>query len=515
MTIATTTLPKRVTKAQLEAVVVNQAHQVRQLSEDIGTLQLAIEDRGWSRGGNQHEATGLDLHSIKIISKDLRAWIVAGGIIKRIIELRGNTIYGDGVGFKGIAKAKTPFNSTNNVAKLFSADALMQINRSHGSDGSVVFLVEKDTKDIVRYAVHEMGAPYLDPNDSERVWFVRRHYTQYDIETGIGKEIDEFIATDMLPSSEANVSKIMPPSTLTSASTSAAIPVNKNYTAVVWDVNKQVGWPLGIPDLLPSLQWAEKYTDYLKDQGKFAKALAQIAWQYRAQNTDQAKKIAAAITPDGVADSIIQTPGMDVKPLPGNTGVSFDNGQALAAQAAAAGEVTVDDLLAKTQVAAAGASIDPQVANMATARRLSATTFFQRIGKLLGAPNLQVIWPDLQSESPFREAQMIVNAWSTGLYSPDEVRAPLSSRLRLDIDETAKAPKGILIPNNSESIAKGETTTTTDSDGNTVTVQKVGGPPAAGKAPAGKVGNKQGQSTGVGKLSDGDNTTRDKGENPA
>ena len=484
------------TVEHLQEVVKSQALELRQVVEGMADLQLAIEDRGWSRGGNQYEANGLDLASLRIISQDLRSWIVAGGIVKKIIEARGNTIYGDGVGFRNYAKAKTAFESAVNITKLFSASALQEINRAHGSDGTVVFLVNKTTKEILRYSIIEMGQPFLDSDDRERVWFVRRKFTRITPDNPAGLPVDEYYATDLCPPSEAKATHVR-------VTDGIDVKINHKYTAVVWDVNRQIGWPLGIPDLLPVLQWAEKYTDFLKDQSRFAKALAQIAWQYRAQTTEQAIRMAASIVPDNIADTIIQTPGMDLKPLPGNSAVSFDNGRAMAAQAAAAGEITVETLLADGQYNS-GAGLDPDVRKMAIARRNSATEFFKRIGKLLGAPNLVVIWPNLDNEDPFRDAQMVIAGWGLGLFKPEEIRGPLARLVGIDLAESSTAPSDVLIPGTKSALQAAQDV-----------LPAPVAPVAADGKPGTSAGDQNGQGVnalGVGKLSNGDNTARDNGE---
>jgi hypothetical protein len=468
--------------------------EVRVLREGMEDLRLAIEDRGWLQVGNSYIGSGLELQSLRIVSASLRSWLVAGSLIKRITELRGNTIYGDGVGFKGYGKAKAPFEkSQNNQDMLFSSDALMDINRAHCTDGTIVFLVNNNTKEIERFVLERMGQPFVNSANPEIIWFVRRSYNLISTADPTGKLVDEYIPTDICPQSEQGLEGII-------EKTGSPIPVNYDYTAVVWRVNSQIGWPFGIPDLMPALQWAEKYTDYLKDQAKFAKAIAQIAWQMKAQTPDQLTKLSAALRPDGVADSIGMTPGMDMKPMAGGSSITMEGGKALAAQAAAAGEVTVEDALAERDSTAAGSSLDPTVLDMATSRRNSATNFFKRIGKLLGAPNLEVIWPDLQSESPFREAQMIIAAWGTGNFYPEETRPALAQRLRIPLTQDAP-PADVIIPGTQAAI-------------------KASAPPALpapGAKPAASdaAQNTQGvDALGVGKASAGTHTSRDKGETP-
>lgn len=482
--------------AILRETVAKQAGELMSMRENMAALKLAIEDRGWSRIGNQYDADGMDLESVKLMAKDLRSWVVGGGIMKKIIELRGNTIYGSGVGFTNFTKAKKAFESPNNVNKLFSMEALLEINRAHGTDGQVVFLVKKSTKEIIRLTLEQVSDLFMDPDDRERVLYVRRTYKRITTDNPQGVDVDEYYIADTCTAEGKTKDAVK-------VSSGETVPINKDYDAFTWDVNRQVGWPVGIPDLFASLQWAEKYTAYLKDQSRFAEALASIAWQYKGATVDQAKKMAATIATSSIGKTVAGTSvvsgDMEAKPLPGNSDVTFSNGEPLAAQAAAAGEVTVDALLAKEQAAAA-TTLDPNVKKMATARRLSATSFFKRIGKALGAPNLEVVWPDLESESPFREAQMIISAFTqTGVFGVEEIRGPLAQRIRVPIAEGSKAPEGVLQPQTKAALE---------------IAAKVAKDNAVAPSGPGSVDGKQGQSTNVGKLNDGKdgNAARDKGE---
>lgn len=476
-----------ISEAGLRTQMVKQATLLQEARASIADLKLQIEDRGWKRLGNDRTLDGLDLQSIKIVSDELRGWITGGGIMKRIIELRGTYIYGDGFGLKGVTgRAQEALLNDNNIAKLFSVPALLEINRAHGTDGNVVFLVHKKTLEIIRLPLDEMQEPYIDSDDRERIWYIRRTYTRKTSANPQGEEYDKYIVATTCPAGAPSRAKKV------DVGGGRMVDVDQNYNAVLWKVNGQTGWALGIPDLLAALQWAEKHTSYLKSQTRFAEALAMLAWQYKSQSTDQAKRTAAAIEDGGTAGSAVGTSDMDVKPLPGSSAVSFSNGDPLAGQAAAAGEVPLEALLGNSMTSAGG-NLDPDFVRVVLARRESVKVFIRAIGKLFGAPDLEPVFFDIESETPFREAQMMVDAWGTGLFSPEEIRTPLSDKLRLGIKADSTAPDGVLIPNNKATIELSKPDPT---------------------APAGGGGqNKQGQDGhGVGKLSDGDNTARDKGE---
>jgi hypothetical protein len=373
---------------------------------------------------------------------------------------------------------------------VFSVSAMQEINRAHCSDGTATVIVNNKTKDIIRIPFDQLSAPYIDSEDSERIWYIRRTYKKITLDDPQGKDVDEFIPANTIAEELKTVTSVK-------LSDGKVIPVNLDYTAVVWKVNGQIGWPLGIPDLLPSLQWAEKYTGYLKNQDRFAEALASLAWEYRAQTGDQAKKMAAMVAEAqaSVAGTSIASAGMELKPLPGNSAVSFENGEPMAAQAAAAAELPADAVLGRS-LTNAGGKIDPDLARMIGARRASATEFFTALLSVLGSEDVTIIWPDVESETPFREAQMMVAAWGTGMFAPDELRPAIASKLNIELPDGSTAPEDVLIPNTAGALQAAQ--------------DVLPDPVATG------TNNGQGNDAlGVGKLSDGDNTARDRGETAA
>ena len=478
-------------RAQREVAALDAKHgaETRKLTESITSLKLQIEDRGWNKLGQPYEANGLDLGTIKIIAKDLAEWVAGGGIMKRVTELRGNYFYGDGFGLKGVAGAEEALKNENNIAKLFSVPAMLEINRAHCTDGMVTFLVHKKTKEIIRVPLEQLEDPHVDSSDPERIWYIRRKYTQITTEHPKGEVVDRYIAAVTCPADESTKVSIPIGGDL-------SVQVDAGYTAVVWKVNSQIGWALGIPDLLASLQWAEKYTLYLKNQAKFAEALAAIAWEYSAASVDQAKGMAATLSKQTTAGTSVNTPGMELKPMAGNSDVTFTNGAPLAAQAAAAGEVPVASVLSEATINTAG-TVDPDFIRVILARRESMKMFIRSLGPLLGAPDLEVVFFDLEQESPYREAQLMIAANGTGLFKPEEIRGPLADKLRVAIEGTA--PEGYLLPNNEKSL---ELTAAANHSAD----------PEPTEPASGSNNGRGDDELGVGKLSDGDNTARDKGE---
>lgn len=478
------------TYGQLRDRVAQQDHDLSRAVETLARVAHMIDTKGWNKAaGNAHGATGLDLGTLKKASENLRAWIVAGGMMKRIADLQGFIAYGDGVGFKNLGRAKRAFQSDHNARRLFSAEALAEVTRAHGSDGTVVFLVNTSTGDLIRVPFEQLADPWVDSDDTERIWYVRRSYTRKTLANPTGETVERYYVTDEAPAVAQGRDSLPDANGKT-------IPVDKDHVAIVWAVNRQTGWPLGVPDLLATLQWVEEHTSYLKGQARFAEALAMIAWQFKSKTPDQARRMDANVsTGSPNAGAAFMSEGQEATAMKGNSDVSFENGRPLAAQAAAAANMAVADVLGESTDAAAS-SLDPLVKRWALTRRELAASFFRRVARVLGAPKLEVVWPDLEAESPFREAQMIVAAWGTGMFDPNELRVPLATRLRIPIADGSTAPKDVLIPN-----TKGALEAAADAKPEPT---EPGGVNGQGK-----------DALGVGKTSDGDNTARDKGENPA
>jgi hypothetical protein len=492
----------RVTAAMLRAELEASRASNTAIESALTELSLKYEDAQWRllSGSGQPDIVidGLKLEVIQLLSDELRAWSV-GGILKQVVDRRFELIYGDGVGFSSFARARTPMESANNVAKLFSIAALEAISNAHDTDGQVVFLLNNSSKELTRVFLKDLAQPYLDGDDHENVWFVRREWTKITKAKPEGELVTRYYPTDICPANMKSRTEI-------DNGGGDKVKIDRAFTAYIWDVNKKGGWTYGLPNLSASLDWARRYTAYLKTQAQFAETLASIAWTAMSADTDQAKKFGAVMAKKPAGPGIANTtPGLEITPQVGASEVNFDNGAALAAMVAASAGLTVDDLLAKRSDAAA-ATMDPATKRMAIATRRAAGDFFKRIGKAMGAPNLQVIWPDLETESPFREAQMIISAYGEGLFDPNEVRGPLAQRVRIPIKEGSKAPSDVLIPNTKSALKAAADV-----------APKPAAPGAPGASPAGggKVNGRRGQSTRVGKLTDDNpekNAARSQGE---
>lgn len=422
---------------------------INNLVESVADLRIALEDRNWTNLTTlEHDTNGIDLDLIKTRSDELRAHVAAGALVKRITELRGTYIYGDGVMFDKVGKAKTAMDDLKNQDVLFSSNAMLEVNRSHCTDGNLFFLVNPGTKKLMRIPIGEITAWWANPDDNEDVWYVRRQWTRQNPVTLLDETIHRWYRCDTAPPSSKRKRLPGPGGT-------PQVVVDQEWAAVVHQVNRQVGWTWGIPDLLPSLQWAERYAAYLKSQTKYAEALSAIAVQYKAKTTKAAQQAQSVVRKAGTAGSAV-TGDTDIIAQRGASDVNFDNGRALAAQAATGGEVSVIAALSDSGAAAgsfgAASTLDAPQFKMVSARRNSMTAFYKRIFKLLGAPNVEVTWPQLEDDALHRQATMVLGLWGSGLFKPEVMQKRLAEIA--DIAAPGNVPEGILLPNNEKSLPR-------------------------------------------------------------
>jgi len=442
------------------------AAEIDRMVEGMAELRMRLETVNWIKlSGDMYTDDanqGLDLATLRDISDDLRAHIVANALMKRITELRGNYIFGDGILYKNVTYAKKAIDDPKNQACLFSVEALLELNRAYVTDGNVFLLVNRRTKKIIRVPIGEITGYHRNPDDAEDIWYIKRTWDRQSDSKPEITTVDRWYKLDTAPAA-ANRKYIL-------NAANQRIQVDQEWTMVHHSVNGQVGWPWGIPDLLASLQWAQKYSNYLKNQAEFAQSLSQIAVQYKAKTVDGAKTAQSVIDRPGVGASAV-TGDFEINQLAGASAVDFDNGRALAAQAATAGEVSVLAALSDSGAASgsfgAAATLDTPQYKMVSARRNAISGFLKRVLRLLGSPNAEIDWPQLEDDALHRQITSILGLWNTGLFEPEEIREKLVELADMLGDGTI--PEGVMIPNNVNSLNRRDVDTDSSSTGNTQT----------------------------------------------
>jgi hypothetical protein len=143
------------------------------------------------------------------------------------------------------------------------------------------------------------------------------------------------------------------------------VEVDKNVTLFDQKFNGQVGWPLGVPDLIAAVAWAKMYSDAMKRGKSMTDAMAQLAFKAVSGLRGGAGQTAAKIAGStGAGNTASMVTGNDLVPLStAGKGYDFTTLRPIAAMVAAAAQVSTIDLLADPSAAGSSygsaATLDP------------------------------------------------------------------------------------------------------------------------------------------------------------
>lgn len=464
--------------------------------EAIGAVQrmLDAEDTHWSKVFGSLDQDGITLDEIKEISESIREAIIKSPIIDRGAQLRHSYVWSKGVNFPEVGtdaskvgpKTKLEKVLTNPINRryFFDGTAHEELERGLYSDGNVFALVDKKEGTARRIPLSEMEDTIVNPDFAEEVWAWKRKWQSHDAQGGPAKEKSAWIYTSdcPLPMAKRPKGKI------------GDTPVDHSKTIVAISVNRQIGWPLGIPDAVAAVVWAKLYSDFLKHGYVMSRALASIAFRAtvasKTGGDNASMKLASS---QGAGQTVVQGAANTLTALPtAGRGYDFDSGRPVAAMVATAVQVSIVHLL--SDPGAAGSSygsasnLDLPTIRAIVSRQQTWAAFMVRLLDALGAPGQKVTFPSLEDPDFFREVQSVVSGWSTGLLHEDEVRGRLLTLLNIETDEKV-APEGVMLPNNRDSLPRADV----DTDGQ---------PSADGSNGSSTPGNDQGvgpgHSTGAG-----------------
>lgn len=461
------------------------------LSESIADLELAIEDRDWTRQsmGVRAEFTR---EGRRRLADLCRTMAVANPLIKRGLLIRIGYIWGQGVQVRARAAddAVQDVNAVvqrfwdDNTETLTSSQAQEELERALGTDGGVylaAFTSPLTGRVRVRSTPSEEIADIItNPEDRDEPWFYIREYVKDVIEGGYQAGSTRVRAQTV---KEAHPSLGWQPA--------AKIKVIQG-AVVRWDapmvqvpVNRLDGWKFGVPDVYAAVAWATAYKNFLTDWALIAKSLSKFAWRAVGGDKGKAAKAAAAVkansetaaaatTPGAVAAGVgqaVATYGATLEAIPkSGATIDADSGRPLAAMAAAGIGLPVTMLLADPGVTGARATAEtldmPTILEMTMRRSLWQSKLTdllmyvidqavvaprgplrgtvivddwgQKVVTLAGdvEKTLEWEWPPLVDLNPIDLIKALVDAEGTGLVPPlVMLRLLLNAMGVKDVDE--------------------------------------------------------------------------------
>lgn len=400
------------------------------LQESVRELSLFFEDIGWERlDGWTEESQGFSLRTIKEQSDRCRSLLTVNPIIKKASNARIGYVWGRGVSFD--SAPQRILKDENNKSRFFSDAAHDLLERTLQTDGNVFALRGKNNQRVVYVPLEQITGWTVAEDDPSRVEYWLREYDVdvTDYATG-SKQTKHFKTWYPAPGQGGTVRKI------------AEAPVDRTFEMVHAAVNRQAGWILGIPDIVAGMFWARAHKELFEAGTTVVKARGRYASKVVASTKAGAQKAAAAVaaTPrrDETTGEILEyggtavmSSGLDMQ-LMGrmSDGVDFTAFKPVLAMVAAGLEVPVTVLSAESQ--SDDQSLEQSVVDAAVRRQNVWTEFFDT---LFGRPNnFAAHWPQIKTDTTYRQIQSIEIANRTNLLSQEELRALSLDALGIDGD---------------------------------------------------------------------------------
>jgi len=399
---------------------------LRESYASMASAILSFDDEGWNPIGAQYGVNGFTLTELKISAAKIREVTEGNPLLKRGSAMRTSYIFGRGVVFGDQPpRVRRIMEDQQNQDVLFSAEAQMINERSHFTDGQFFILADNKTKQLQRIPFEEITGAVTDPDDSERIRYIRRTWTRTDVNFPTGLETssarDVWYPVDTYKPSGRFSTTIMNQ------------PVDGTKVMFYSRVNRRGGRIWGVPDALPALPWAHAYNEYLKDGARMLKSLSMFAWQLRSKTKTGATAAAASIATKATAGSTaVMGDGMELSSMPRGNNVDLSTGRPLASMVASALEISVVALLSDPGGSGSygtAATLDAPTVKAMESRQAVWTTFYRRVLVWMGANTVDINWPKIEIEPSQRLMQALALARETSAIWSDEYRAAVLETL--------------------------------------------------------------------------------------
>lgn len=395
------------------------------LEESINDMATRYQDLSWDLLDSYDDGAGISLDKLKELSRTLSDMAATNPLMKRAAQLRHGYVFGKGMIVRNAdqPRVRNVVEDPWNERLMFSMQGQAELALAKFTDGNLFVIYDKTKKVFTRVPLEEIDAVSTDPDSAERIWFFKRrwsHKGKYKTEWipastfrgAIPRRIDEDTSTDPAPVSKT---KIMFHET---------------------GEGKQVGWTFGVPESLAAMSWAIAYSHYLNNNAQLVKAYAKFAYKVTQNTRRGGEQAAVKIATPGIGGTAIQPNGMELTPVnAAGSQVNFNNGQPLAAMVATSLGVSVISLLSSPGAAGgsygAAATLDqPTIVGM-TALQNTWGTFYRNVYRILGARDVEIDFPSIESDPAYRTVASLVNAYVSGAIHQREFRAAVLDVLNL------------------------------------------------------------------------------------
>lgn len=388
----------------------------------LADVIFAIEDEDWLPLGFDLDEE-IPLETVKEYSKLSRALVAVNPLVKNGVAVRTAYIWGKDVEFEKLPGKNDILKDLQNRKYLFSSEALIENEKALATDGVFLFLARKDKHTGIRIPLDQITDVLSSPDNPEEIWFYKRSWTQRYMDSNGQTQVEEmnvYYPTDMYL--EYGPDAMTRPKRINDT--------DVDYTQVMIEhrVNSQTGWRFGLPDVMSVVFWAKAHKTFLEDQAALVKSYSKIAFKATVAQPEGAKAAAAQIakSQDEEAGGIVALgAGANLQAVGRTAGsVDFEVGKPLAGYVAAGLSVPLQDLLADgSESNRSGAeALDRSKMAIMKSRQDSWKEFFTRLFRLWGKPNVEVIFPPIESDPGYRQMQTLAAAAGLNVLHPEEIR---------------------------------------------------------------------------------------------
>lgn len=443
-----------------ENLMIDQADGSRvPMGEALASIDMMIDAKGWSPIWEYDDIAGLTLRQVKEASAQARELLAGNPFVQNGARVRVAHVLGAGTEFScrnrtGKQEAKPLPVTIQNLMEqpwasryMFGNSPRGEMERSAFADGNFLLLGHDRTKRFQRIQIHEITGYLRSPNNSEEVWAYRRTWNPNPQRTDVpgvtnpGTDPDEinqrtrWYYTDMFPVEERRrYVKFQ-------GRDEAAEP---DYTLLDMGFNRQVGWPLGVPDALAIIAWSRLYKEFMVNGYVMSRSLARLAFKLTLGGKKTKDKAAEVSKPGQAGATFLEGEGNNFSPLASaGKGYDFASGDGLARAMAAGLGISVKALLSDPDSGSSTANfmVDTVAKASAAVRRGEWDDFYIRLFKWMGLEKrLVVTWRDHNDDTIARVMQGWTLADQLEIFGAEVIQAGVARVL--DISDAGPVPSG-------------------------------------------------------------------------
>ena len=426
------------------------------MSEALGNIDMMLDAKGWTPIWEYDDIAGLTLRQVKEASAQARELVVGNPFIQNGARVRIAHVLGAGTEFgcrnrTGKQEAKPLPASIQDLIEepwfqryIFGNVSRAENERAAFTDGNFLFLGRDRDKRGQRVQIQEITGYLRNPNNSEEIWAYRRTWNPNPQRTDLIPNVTNpgpdttqrtrWYYTDIFPREERRPYVKFE---------GRDEPAEVEYTMLDMGFNRQIGWPLGVPDSLAIIAWSRLYKEFMVNGYVMSRSLARLAFKLTLGGKKTKEKAVEVSKPGQAGSTFLEGEGNSFTPLStAGKGYDFSSGDGLARAIAAGLGISVKALLSDPDgTAQTNFMVDSVAKASAAVRRGEWDDYYLRLFKWMGlTKRLVITWRDHNDEVVSRTMQAFTLADQLEVFGPQVIQAAVSRVL--DIPDPGDVPEG-------------------------------------------------------------------------